>query len=184
MKVYLAGPEVFLLNAKVMGEHKKEICRNYGLEGVFPLDVDIDHACSQSDRGMKIAKSNEKLITSCDALIANITPFRGPSADVGTIYEIGYASGQNKLTLAYTNCSSNFATRVRDAYGLKHGEIIDPNGMLIEDFEMVDNLMIDGAVNGDKASIVVNDVPESNRFLDLRGFESCVIDLAKIISIN
>ena len=25
-----------------------------------------------------------------DAIIANLTPFRGPSADTGTVYELGY----------------------------------------------------------------------------------------------
>jgi hypothetical protein len=32
-RVYLAGPEVFLLNAKEMGEQKKIPCKKYGFEG-------------------------------------------------------------------------------------------------------------------------------------------------------
>ena len=39
----------------------------------------------------KIAMRNETHIRSCQAVIANLTPFRGPSADVGTVYEVGFA---------------------------------------------------------------------------------------------
>jgi len=37
--VYLAGPEVFLLNAREIGAHKRAICARHGLVGVFPADV-------------------------------------------------------------------------------------------------------------------------------------------------
>ena len=38
-----------------------------------------------------------------DAIIANLTPFRGPSADAGTVYELGYMAGRGKLCLGYCN---------------------------------------------------------------------------------
>ena len=34
-----------------------------------------------------------------DAIIANLTPFRGPSADAGTVYELGYMAGRGKFCL-------------------------------------------------------------------------------------
>jgi nucleoside 2-deoxyribosyltransferase len=36
IRIYLAGPEVFLKNAKEVGEQKKALCRKYGFEGMFP----------------------------------------------------------------------------------------------------------------------------------------------------
>jgi len=33
-------------------------------------------------------------------------PFRGPSADAGTIYELGYMTAQNKPACAYTTCTT------------------------------------------------------------------------------
>ena len=43
-----------------------------------------------------------------DAIIANLTPFRGPSADAGTVYELGYMAGRGKLCLAYSNDPSPY----------------------------------------------------------------------------
>ena len=41
MRIYLAGPDVFLPNAKEIGGIKKEMCREFGFEGLFPLDNDF-----------------------------------------------------------------------------------------------------------------------------------------------
>ena len=32
-----------------------------------------------------------------DAIIANLTPFRGPGADAGTVYELGYMAGAQEI---------------------------------------------------------------------------------------
>ena len=37
-RVYLAGPEVFLSNAREIGARKRAICERHGLVGVFPAD--------------------------------------------------------------------------------------------------------------------------------------------------
>jgi nucleoside 2-deoxyribosyltransferase len=36
VRVYLAGPEVFLANAREIGVRKRAICERYGLVGIFP----------------------------------------------------------------------------------------------------------------------------------------------------
>ena len=42
-----------------------------------------------------------------DVIIANLTPFRGPSADAGTVYELGYMLGKgDRLCLGYSNSPS------------------------------------------------------------------------------
>ncbi|MDF1764445.1 MAG: nucleoside 2-deoxyribosyltransferase, partial [Oleibacter sp.] len=33
-RIYLAGPEVFLPDATLVGEQKKQLCRQYGFEGL------------------------------------------------------------------------------------------------------------------------------------------------------
>jgi len=46
---------------------------------------------------------------------ANLTPFRGPSADVGTVYELGYMLGKGgKLCLGYSNTPRGYIDKVRD----------------------------------------------------------------------
>ena len=39
------------------------------------------------------------MMDAADAIIANLTPFRGPGADAGTVYELGYMAGRGKLLL-------------------------------------------------------------------------------------
>ena len=44
MRVYLAGPDVFLPNAAAIGAAKVALARRYGFEGLFPLDNALDPA--------------------------------------------------------------------------------------------------------------------------------------------
>ena len=42
MKIYLAGPDVFLPDAMEIGRRKAAICARHGLTGLYPLDNAID----------------------------------------------------------------------------------------------------------------------------------------------
>ena len=42
MKIYLAGPDVFLPDAVEIGRRKAEICARHGLIGLYPLDNAVD----------------------------------------------------------------------------------------------------------------------------------------------
>ena len=120
-RVYLAGPEVFLSNAHDVGVAKKALCARHGLVGVYPADNDVPTTPVPAS-GYAIAKANEALIDTCHLVVANMTPFRGPSADVGTAYEMGYARGRGLPVFAYSTLAQDFTTRtahkvapVRDA---------------------------------------------------------------------
>lgn len=179
-KIYLAGPEVFLPNAKEIGEKKKKLCEKYGFEGIFPLDNEIDVSkLTPHEIGLIIGAVNESLIQICDLVIANITPFRSPSLDVGTAYEIGYAKASNLTIFAYSTTSELFSERVSLFLGLDIRAKTDRMGMQIERFEMVDNLMIDGGIIGSSGNIILTDVSSlKEKYTDLDGFEKCLI-LAK-----
>src|ERR1700737_1523884 len=101
MKIYLAGPDVFLPDAVEIGRRKAEICGAHGLSGLYPLDNAVD--LKASDASLTIFKANQAMMDEACAIIANLTPFRGPSADAGTVYELGYMAGRGKLCLPYTN---------------------------------------------------------------------------------
>ena len=89
-RVYLAGPEVFLEDAASIFEQKKAICQRYGFHGVSPLESHVDVAGgSRQAIGYQISQANEACMRSCHALIANLTPFRSPSADPGTSHSRG-----------------------------------------------------------------------------------------------
>jgi nucleoside 2-deoxyribosyltransferase len=91
-RVYLAGPEVFLANARQIGARKRAICSRYGLVGVYPADEEHapDPALLLPEQAIAISRAMERAMRSCDAMIVNLTPFRSPSADVGSACEMGY----------------------------------------------------------------------------------------------
>ena len=146
MKLYLAGPEVFLANASDIGAAKKALCEKYGFIGLFPLDCEIQ-AASPHATGLAISVANEALIRDADAVVANLTPFRSPSADVGTVYELGLARGLGKPIHGYSNTPVLYTERVKAAAGFDATRQTDAQGMHIEAFELHDNLMIDGGIH-------------------------------------
>ena len=105
MRVYLAGPEVFLANAREVGARKRAVCVRHGLVGVFPGDHedDCDPALPPAERGLSISCGIERIMRTCDAAIVNLTPFRGPSADVGSAYEMGFMRALGLPIFAYSN---------------------------------------------------------------------------------
>lgn len=130
-RVYLAGPDVFFPNPIVHATLLKAICKKHGLEGVFPFDGELDFkGIPKKSQGAMIFNANISLIRSCRAVLANMSPFRGPSMDVGTAFEMGYGKARNLIVVGYTDNLSEYNTRVAK------------DGLLIEDFEMVDNLMV------------------------------------------
>lgn len=187
-KIYLAGPEVFLSDALSIGEKKKDLCVRYGFTGVFPLDADFDSRnLRKKEQGLKISRNNERLIRSCHLLIANMTPFRGPSMDVGTAFELGFARALGQPVFAYTNDALGFKERTTEyleRFTARHdGRFEDRYGMEIEDFDLTDNLMIDGAVHASTRTWVV--VPRETKkdyYSDLSGFEVCLMLAGKLFN--
>ena len=104
-RIYLAGPEVFLANAREIGARKRAICERHGLVGVFPADEEdaCDPALPLAEQGLAISRAMERVMRGCDAMIVNLTPFRGPSADVGSAYEMGFMRALGRPIFAYTN---------------------------------------------------------------------------------
>lgn len=143
-RVYLAGPDVFFPEALEAAQRRKDFLSGLKMEGVFPLDTQEDLSTATA---ASIFKTNRALIDSCQALLANITPFRGPSADVGTVWEIGYACGQGKAVAAYSANTSVYREKVfhggwSDATHSRR----DKHGHEIEHFGDIDNLMVTQSV--------------------------------------
>ncbi len=116
MRVYLSGPDVFFPNAIEIGQAKKKICAQFGLEGVYPSDADFSGLMelkTMADMGYASFRLMVELMDGCDLVIANMTPFRGPSMDVGTAVEIGYMHGCGKPVFGYTNVAADYAERSR-----------------------------------------------------------------------
>jgi nucleoside 2-deoxyribosyltransferase len=183
--IYLAGPDVFLPDAVAFADEKRRRCARYGFVGRSPVDNEVDiSSLPKLDAARRISADNEEMIRQCDLVIANVTPFRGPSADVGTVYEMGYARALGLPVFAYTNCGGTLLERTRELLGNdisqgSAGKCEDRYQLSVEDFGCIDNLMIVGAVLGSGGEVVVNPVPAERRFLDLSGFEECLKLAAK-----
>lgn len=185
-RVYLAGPDVFLRDPMAFAARKKELCARHGLTGVFPLDAEIDLAGADArEAGLRISRANEALIRSCQAVIAHVTPFRGPSADVGTAYEMGFARALGLHVFAYTNVQDDFLTRTVAFVGATSrrpdGEVEDGDRMSIESFGLVDNLMLAGAVLDSGGVLASRNAATGERYTELSGFEECVVAAARAL---
>ena len=103
-----------------------------GIELLFPFDVSVTEP-------QDIKNLNKKLIEKSDFVVADISPFIGPSMDPGTAYEIGYAEALGKWVYLYSEMhNTTFIQRVPECLkDLKN----------YENFGLTENLMITACNN-------------------------------------
>ena len=171
---------MFLANAAEIGARKRAICAQYGLAGVFPGDeAPPDARLSRPEQGLAISHAMEALMRSCDVMIVNLTPFHGPSADVGSAYEMGFMRALGRPIFAYSNDARPLAERVAAFWGgairtRASGGHEGPDGMAIEAFDLDDNLMLVGGVIASGEFVVAGATPEAERYTGLAAFTRCV----------
>lgn len=175
MHIYLAGPDVFLPEPLKVAKAKQEICQKHGFIGLFPWDesLNLSHL-KPFEMGIEIYKSNIKLMEHCDLIVANMTPFRGPSMDVGTAFEMGYMAAQKKPVFGYTNDGRLYTERV-----VASSAELDEYGMTIERFEMIDNLMLEAAIVSSNGALIRQATDSDQYFTGLEAFEAVVKIAAK-----
>ena len=144
LKAYIAGSHVF------WPKHEQEefyntveqLSEKYGFEPLVPKDGDVI-ADSKAKLAMLIYQKNVHMIKEADLVIADITSFRGVSADAGTIYEIGYARALNKPVVMWTADSfKGKPIEYKDRCNWVSFESVCAWDNSVEDFGLVDNLMI------------------------------------------
>jgi len=179
IKAYLAGPDVFLPDAVAHAGRKVAICARHGIEGRPPLNEDLDplHGLSDEDAWAAIYRKDIAMMEACDVIIANLTPFRGVSADGGTLIEVGWFLGRGRPVFGYSNSATPFAERCRQ-HTLARPDPVP--GLNVEGFGLPDNLMIPGAALQGGGHMIV--LPEDGRdrpFEALDVFEACVALVAR-----
>ncbi len=175
-RIYLAGPDVFFPNAVAQGEAKKRLCAAYGFEGVYPLDNVIEDAArlSSAEIARLISDGNERLMRSSDLLIANCTPFRSVSMDVGTAYEIGFMRALGRPVLGYSNSPLDYATRVHATKAQSRHWDQETHEAEIEDFGLAENLMIAIAIDDAGGEFVTHAAAPEQVLSDLTAFRRCL----------
>lgn len=176
-RVYLAGPEVFFPNAVAQGEEKKRLCAEFGFEGVYPLDNVIADAATLTPVALAraISHGNERLMRSCDLIVANCTPFRSVSMDSGTAFEIGFMRALRRPCFAYSNAALDYAARVRaTSEHVQSAWDHETRRADIEDFGLAENLMIAIAVLDAGGHFIVRDAAPDRALSDLTAFRDCL----------
>lgn len=160
-RVYLAGPDFCHPQAEVLIQNKKLICEKYGLEGVSAGDGELVYdSADRPAAGIANHAAVIGLLKTCDVLIANMNPFRGPSMDVGAAFEMGFMAALERPVVAYSSDQQHYAARVAHLHEVIeqplqeiNGRLCTPDGLAVENFNLVDNFMVAGAALAGSAAI-------------------------------
>lgn len=166
---YLAGPDVFLPNAGAHAAAKRAICARHGIAGRSPLKEDIATLAGmdEAEAWRAIVANDIAMLEGCAIIIANLTPFRGASADAGTLVELGWFLGRGRPAYGYTNSAQGFAARS----AAQVAAVPDPMpGLTVGGFGLPDNFMIAGALR----RFVTPEDGRDLAFDALDMFETCV----------
>ncbi len=182
-RIYLAGPEVFLPDPIEAGRIKCALTAEYGLEGIYPLDATLAlDGLGKRAQAELISRSNEALMRTCDAAIANLPPCRGASADAGTAFEVGFMRALGKPVLGYTNTALDLVTRSRAVRtGTRLAFDCDRPDVDIEDFDGLENLMIEVAIEASGSRLFTCTAAPGNEMTDLTAFRLCLQDARRLL---
>lgn len=179
--LYMAGPEVFLRDGAEVMRNKGELALAHGFLPSTMAEEALDFAGKAPlDIGMAIYRANVAMMDASAVIIANLTPFRGISADVGTVWELGYMVARGKRAFGYTNVAKPYFERLTEDFYAgtarreADGVIRGPDGLMVENHGMVDNLMIDGSLAEVGGKLVRRDVFAGTEWTDLAAFEECL----------
>lgn len=174
-RAYLAGPEVFLPDRTEVFAAKAALCERYGIEPAPPMDA--ANLTFEARLSRRIYLRNIHLMDGADLIIANLSPFRGPSADVGTVFELGYCFAKGMPSFGYSNDPRPFGERVAAFVGPvtdgPNGYRYGRDGYAIEDFGLADNLMIDETLENFGGLFRAGEGPPAS-LGDLTQFERCL----------
>ena len=179
---YLAGPDVFLPDAPAHAARKSAICAAHGITALPPLNEDVASlaAMPEEEAWRVIFAKDIAMMERADIVIANLTPFRGASADAGTLVELGWFLGRGRPIFAYSNSGTLFAARS----AAQLAAAPDPMpGLTVGGFGLPDNLMIPGAVETGGLPIQLPEDGADLPFDSLAVFSRCVAAAARRLGV-
>jgi nucleoside 2-deoxyribosyltransferase len=151
-KIYIAGPDVFSTEWPSIARKIMDACNQWGFEALLPIpethslnrpDIAGITQIGKPDDAKMVFKSCLNMIQSCDAMIANITPFRGDEPDSGTVFEIATAYALEKPIIGYT--LDTRLTHERHAHNgtkTEYDALTCRAGYLVERFNLPCNVMV------------------------------------------
>ena len=173
--LYLAGPDRFLPDGADLLARKRLLCEAAGFSVLTPHDSELVESEPSEAMARELYTAAASNLRRCDALIANLTPWRGPGCDPGTAFETGFAAGLGKPVFAYMNVGTEEdAERRHRVLVWMDGELDadgrwrDGEGAEIEDFGLPEDLMLWAEAR--RLYVIVTPDPQ----FDLTGLELCL----------
>jgi nucleoside deoxyribosyltransferase len=102
-QVYLAGPTIFRRDAILRGQELQAHCTSLNVTGLYPFDNQLPKALKGAEAARWVYEADIAQMDKADAGVFDISPFRGPHADPGTCFEMGYMTAKGKPCVAYSS---------------------------------------------------------------------------------
>jgi nucleoside 2-deoxyribosyltransferase len=173
--LFLSGPDLWFPDAPLLMARRREVCEAAGFRAVSGRDTPLVETESSEAMAREIYAGVLERLRAADAVIANLTPWRGVGADSGAAFEAGFAAALGKPVFAYINVTTEeeaeYRSRVERALGGIPGEdgrLRDGEGGEIEDFDLPETLMLWAEAR--RFFVIVT--PDIHR--DVTGLEMCI----------
>ena len=142
IRIYLAGPEVFLEDPKEVGRRNKKLLEKLNkrsakvqFSGIYPLDSSLDENnqpfknqiesfSNDKKTGYAIFRKDREMMEKSDIILANIVPFKGAAhMDSGTAFEIGYFHSAGRPVVLYQDASLFYKDAAKGSPTMKEKEL-------------------------------------------------------------
>jgi nucleoside 2-deoxyribosyltransferase len=147
--VYLSGPGRWAPEGQAVIARQRQLCEAAGVAVKGPGEAQLTEQDGSEAMVRELYAMALASLREADAVIADLTPWRGPSAHPTAIFETGFASAIGKPVFAYLNIGdeddAEYAERVGATVGVEVGEdgvLRDADGALVEDFGLPESLML------------------------------------------
>lgn len=147
--VYLSGPERWAPGAEALIARQHALCEAAGVQPLSATPTALETQESSEIVARELYTEALASLRQADALIANLTPWRGPSGHPAVTFEAGFAAALGKPVFAYMNLreegEAEYVARVDGLLGVsvdEHGVIRDPEDTVVEDFGLPETAML------------------------------------------
>ena len=174
--VFLAGPDPWFPDASAYQDRRAELVRSAGLTPVLPrVGAGLSPEARSEVAARHLYADMISDLRGADAVIANLSPWRGTSCDPAAAFQCGFAAALGKPVFAYLNLLDE-----EDADPRGRGEALfgampdaegrwrDAEGCEIEDFDLPETLLLWGEAR--RLFLIVTPDP----WTDLTGLEMCL----------
>ncbi len=178
--LYLSGPDRLYPDPDELIARKRALCASADLAARLAGDEVNLSAKAGELKAREISAGALANLRACDAVVANLTPWRGPACDPATAFEVGFASALGKPVLAYLNIEdeedADYRGRVEAWLGAMPdgtGVWRDANGCEVEDMDLPESPLLWAEAR--RLFVIVTPDPLG----DLTGLELCLEALKK-----